>query len=183
MRNPFRREADGSLTWQAQAFEVGLLSSLAEQVIALVDAPDWSDDPLQRWANEQSASTLDRSDPVVARLFPEAYADPDQAREYRHLMEAEQRSSKAADARLVLDALAAADRERPVVAIAASDVQAWVKTTNTVRLALGARLGIETEVDAEEVDQVHEDDPRRPVVDVYHWLQLVQSALLDALTG
>mgnify|MGYP001008163374 CR=1 FL=1 len=37
MRNPFRREADGSLTWQAQAFEVGLLSSLAEQVIALVD--------------------------------------------------------------------------------------------------------------------------------------------------
>ncbi len=183
MRNPFQREADGSLTWHPQTFEVGLLRSLAEQVIELVDAPAWSDDPLQRWANEQSASTLDRDDPAIARLFPQAYADPDADREYRHLVEAEQRASKATDAQRIVDALASTDRQRPVVAIATVDLQAWLRTTNVLRLVMGARLGIETEADAEIIDHVDENDPRSAVIDVYHWLQFVQSALLDAITG
>lgn len=183
MRNPFTRADDGSIVWAAQVFEVGLLTSLAEQLVTIIDAPVWSDDPLERWSNEQAASELDRDDPVIERLFPSAYEDTDDAAEYRWLMEAEQRSAKSADAQVVLAALGEADARLPLVRIEPGTEQAWLRCSNAMRLALGARLGIETEEDSEALDELDEDDPRSQVADVYQWLMYVQTCLLDCLTG
>ena len=67
MRSGFVRDSDGGITWYCLPFEVGLLESMATQLVELVDAPDWSDDPLERWANERDAPPLDR---LPARMLP-----------------------------------------------------------------------------------------------------------------
>lgn len=184
MRNGFERGDDGTITWHCLPFEVGLLESLVTQLVELVDAPAWSDDPLQRWANEHHTAPLDREDPALARLFPEASSDEVEAGEFRRLMEAELRAQKGAEAQVVLAALRGAVGEKdPVVRIVAAEVDAWLRTSNAIRLVLGARLEIADDEDAEEIDDLDEDDPRAPTADVYHWLGHVQGSLLEAVTG
>ncbi len=183
MMGGFERDADGSLTWHCLPFEVGLLESMTSQLVELVDAPAWSDDPLERWANERRADPLDREDPALARLFPEASSDEAEAAEFRRLMEAELRTQKAAEARIVMDALSPAVREKdPAVRISPAARDAWLRTINALRLVLGARLEITDDEDAEAVDDLDPEDDRAPVADVYHWLGHVQMQLLDALT-
>lgn len=184
MRNGFDGAADGDITWYPLPFEVGLLESLVTQLVELVDAPAWSDDPLERWANEHRVAPLDREDPALARLFPEASSDEEVAGEYRRLMEAELRTQKAAEAELVLAALRPAVGEaEPEVRIVAAEVDPWLRTLNALRLVLGARLEITDDEDAEEIDGLDEDDVRAPTADVYHWLGHVQGGLLDAIVG
>lgn len=184
MRSGFVRDGEGGIIWYCLAFEVGLLESMATQLVELVDAPAWSDDPLERWANERRAAPLDREDPALARLFPEASSDETEAAEYRRLMEAELRTQKAAEARIVLDALSPAVGEKdPVVRIPLAAHGAWLRTINAMRLVLGARLEITDDEDAEEVDDLDPEDDRAPIADVYHWLGYVQGLLLDALTA
>ena len=184
MRSGFVRDGEGGIIWYCLAFEVGLLESMATQLVELVDAPAWSDDPLERWANERDSAPLDRDDPALARLFPEASSNPDEASEFRRLMEAELRTQKASDAAIVLAALAPAEGVAdPEVAIPVSEQDAWLRTLNAMRLVLGARLGIDDDKDAELVDDLDPEDERAPVADVYHWVGYVQSLLLDAITG
>ncbi len=184
MRGEFVRDVDGNIVWYCLPFEVGLLDSLATQLVELVDPPQWSEDPLERWANERDARLLDLDDPAVSRLFPDASSNSEEAADYRRLMEAELRSQKAADAALVLEAVEGAQgKAEPNIAIPVSEQQAWLRTLNAIRLVLGARLGIEDEHDAELVDGLDAEDERGPVADVYHWVGYVQSLLLDAITG
>ncbi len=184
MRSGFIRDAHGDIIWYCLPFEVGLLESMATQLVELVDAPAWSEDPLERWANERDASPLDREDPALARLFPEASTNSDEATEFRRLMEGELRSQKATDAAIVLASLAPGeDKADPEVAIPVLEQDAWLRTLNAIRLVLGARLGIDDELTAELVDDLDPDDDRAPVADVYHWIGYVQSLLLDAITG
>jgi hypothetical protein len=184
VRSDFVRDGDGSIVWYCLPFEVGLLESMASQLVELVDPPAWSEDPLERWANEREAAPLDREDPAVSRLFPDASSIPDEASDFRRLMEAELRSQKAADAKVLLEALDPAQgKAEPTVAIPVSEQQAWLRTLNAMRLVLGARLGIEDERDAELVDTLDPEDERTAVADVYHWIGYLQSLLLDAITG
>jgi hypothetical protein len=184
VRSGFIRGSDGGISWYCLPFEVGLLESMATQLVELVDAPDWSDDPLERWANERDAPPLDREDPALARLFPEASNDAEEASEFRRLMEAELRTQKASDAAIVLEALEPAEGiSDPVVAIPVPEQIAWLRTLNAMRLVLGARLGIDTDKDAELVDEIEPSDERAPIADVYQWIGYVQSLLLDAITG
>jgi hypothetical protein len=99
-------------------------------------------------------------------------------------MEAELRTQKASDAAIVLEALAPAEgTSDPVVEIPVPEQIAWLRTLNAMRLVLGARLGIDTDKDAELVDEIEPSDERAPIADVYHWIGYVQSLLLDAITG
>ena len=184
MRSGFVRDAHGDIIWYCLPFEVGLLESMTTQLVELVDAPAWSEDPLERWANERDASPLDREDPALVRLFPEASTNSEEATEFRRLMEGELRSQKATDAAIVLAALAPGEgKADPEVAIPVLEQDAWLRTLNAIRLVLGARLGIDDELTAELVDDLDPDDDRAPVADVYHWIGYVQSLLLDAITG
>ncbi len=184
MRSGFVRDGEGGIVWFCLPFEIGLLESMATQLVELVDAPAWSDDPLERWANERDAAPLDRDDPALARLFPEASTNAEEASEFRRLMEAELRTQKAGDAMIVLAALAPAEgTSDPEVTIPLQEQDAWLRTLNAMRLVLGARLGIDDEKDAELVDDLDPSDERAPIADVYHWIGYVQALLLDAITG
>jgi hypothetical protein len=180
--------------------ETELLASLVGQLLELVrdesDHPRDGDDPLVAalggWGGDDDASRP--TDPVLLRLFPDAYREDDEAAaEFRRFTERSLREHKAGTAATVLASLATADQLSTVEAIPDPDrrdkvkvhldgeqAQAWLRTLTDLRLALGTRLGVE-EGDEEHWESLPEDDPRRHVHDVYQWLGFVQETLVRAL--
>lgn len=180
---PFTRSGN-ELVAEFDDFEVALVSSLITQVSELVGGsgePEASGDQFAVWAQEmRSGSELDRTDPVVARLFPDAYDDEVAAAEHHRYSQDALRRARIADSDLVLAGLAATrDGEEPLV-VPLGEVDAWLKTINGVRLSLAVRLGIETESDHASLERLPARDPRSQIVDLYDWLGLVLESLLEA---
>jgi hypothetical protein len=172
--------------------EVDLLGSLVLQLSGLledgspapVDAPaDGSGDPFERWQAELAAEgNLDSSDPVIGRLFPDAYAgDPAAAAEFRRFTQTRQVMQRLEQAGTVLDALAATDEGRHRVEVPLARVDDWLRVLTALRLSLAVRLGIESPEDADSLDALDEDDPRSFVYRVYEWLAYLSEGLLTQL--
>jgi hypothetical protein len=178
--------------------ETELLASLVGQLLELVrDHPIQSqdrDDPLADVLGGVGVDDPGRpTDPVLLRLFPDAYRDDDEAAsDFRRFTERGLREKKAAYAATVLASLATADqaadsyadaqqREKVKVHLDGNEAEAWLRTLTDLRLALGTRLGVE-EGDEEHWESLPEDDPRRHVHDVYQWLGFVQETLVRALS-
>ena len=74
--------------------------------------------------------------PVLARLLPDAYRDdPDAAGEFRRFTESGLRSGKAQCAQTLLDTLPASGGR---VKLTSQEAEAWLRSLNDVRLALGS---------------------------------------------
>jgi phosphotransferase system HPr-like phosphotransfer protein len=170
--------------------ETELLASLVGQLLELVrdesaDLRD-SDDPLAAALGGVGGDEPARpADPVVLRLFPDAYReDDDAAAEFRRFTERGLREQKAGTAAAVLASLATADTEhgdKVKVHLEGEQTEAWLRTLTDLRLALGTRLGVE-EGDEEQWAALPDDDPRRHVHDVYQWLGFVQDTLVRAIS-
>jgi hypothetical protein len=177
--------------------ETELLGSLVGQLLELVrdevEQPRPGDDPLAAELQGFGAEKARPADPVVLRLFPDAYrSDDDAAAEFRRFTERSLRETKAGTAATVLASLATADQARPgdddagdvdekvKVRLNAEEASAWLRTLTDLRLALGTRLGVE-EGDQEHWATLPADDPRRQVHDVYDWLGWVQETLVRAV--
>lgn len=170
--------------------ETELLASLVGQLLELVrdEAPDLGDrdDPLAAALGGVGGDEPSRpTDPVVLRLFPDAYReDDDAAGEFRRFTERGLREQKAGTAAAVLASLATVDIEhedKVKVHLEGEQVEAWLRTLTDLRLALGTRLGVE-EGDEDLWAALPEDDPRRHVHDVYQWLGFVQETLVRAIS-
>lgn len=172
MSSGFRAYKDGVLA-EFEAAEVSILRSLVTQVLGLVEPGQTSDDPLER-ALGIGASEVP-SDPVLARLFPSAYEDEEQSAEFRRYTEATLRDGKRADAQTMLDTARPGRSE-----LTTEQAQAWLRSLNDVRLALGTRLEVTEEVH-EEIATMSEDDPRYPAYVTYDWLTYLQDSLVRAL--
>jgi len=90
-------------------FEADLLRSLASQLVELLRneaaVPDDARDPFEALM-DFSGPTSEPEDPVLARLFPSAYRDDDEAAsEFRRFTEGSLRDGKAQAACLVIDTL------------------------------------------------------------------------------
>lgn len=117
-------------------------------------------------------------DPVLARLLPDAYRDDqDAAREFRRFTESGLRSAKVESAQTLLATLPAGGGR---IRLSAGEAEAWLRSLNDVRLALGVRLGVTDDFDALN-DGVRPDDPRYPYVQIYQWLAYLQGSLVAAL--
>jgi hypothetical protein len=117
-------------------------------------------------------------DPVLARLFPDAYGDdPEAAGDFRRYTELDLRSGKVAAARTVLETLPG-DGGR--VRLSVGDAEAWLRSLNDVRLALGVVLGI-TEDYEHEFGGPDPEDPRGAYLHVYDFLTYLQETLVRAL--
>jgi hypothetical protein len=179
--------------------ETELLASLVGQLLELVhDQPteaDHRDDPLAAVLGGLGGDDPERpTDPVVLRLFPDAYrGDDEAASDFRRFTERGLREKKAGFAATVLASLATADqaadayddeqqREKVKVHLDATEAEAWLRTLTDLRLALGTRLGVQ-EGDEEHWESLPDDDPRRHVHDVYQWLGFVQETLVRALSS
>lgn len=164
-------------------YEATLLESLVEQFTGLLEADEQQPaqgDSFARWQAELSGpDPLDHTDPVVNRLFPDAYPeDPAASVEFRRLTQARQRSKRLDEAAAVLSALRDCDAGKHPVQVRVIELDSWLKTLTGVRLSLAVRLGISTVDDAQELDELPEDDPRSYVYRVYEWIAYLTENLL-----
>jgi len=174
-------------------FEADLLRSLASQIIELLRnesaVPTTAVDPLEAMLDFSGPTTVPE-DPVLARLFPSAYRDDEEAAgEFRRFTETEMRGGKAGNAAAVIDTLEEAglptelDENGIVIDVELDHDQAivWMKAVTDMRLALASRLEIE-EGDEAFWDSLPEDDPRAHVHDIYDWLAYLQETLVTAVS-
>jgi hypothetical protein len=127
---------------------------------------------------------FDSDDPVVGRLFPDAYPErPEAAAEYRRFTEDDLKSTKIDQAGAILAALPSSGGGE--IALDTEAAEAWLRGLNDVRLALGVRLDIADETSLEsELDEAVLRDPTSSRVfqlSVYAYLGYLQESLLEAL--
>lgn len=173
MSSGFSAKGDGVVVARFEAAEVAILRSLVSELLGLVEPGETGDDPLERALGIGDGQAP--SDPVLARLFPSAYEDAQDAVEFRRYTEATLRDGKRADARTMLDTARAGRTE-----LTTEQAQAWMRALNDLRLALGTKLEVTEEVH-EEIAAMSEDDPRYPTYVIYDWLTYLQDTLVRAL--
>ncbi len=194
MAEGFQPRRRGGALATFSGFEADLLRSLASQLIELLRneaaVPATEIDPFEALL-DFSGPTTAPEDPVLARLFPPAYReDDDAAGEFRRYTETDLRSGKAGNAGLLIDALEEAGLPGEVeeaglfidVELSPEEATAWLKCFTDMRLALATRLGIEDD-DEDFWDTLPDDDPRGHVHDIYDWLGFLQETLVRALGG
>jgi hypothetical protein len=187
-----RRRRGGLVTLELDQFEAQLLRRLTEELLMLLDDGDPAGarpaapvDPLEYLVDEGPAAPPE--DPALARLLPDGYRDdPEAAAEFRRFTERELREGKRANARVLLDTLdevemSPGDPSGTVTLVLDDErAHAWLYALNDLRLALGTRLDVQEDYE-EQVAELDEDDPRRPVFGIYEWLTAVQDTLIRAL--
>ncbi len=161
----FRRNGE-QLVARFAPDEVNVLRRVAAEVVSLL------------------TDGFDHDDPVVSRLFPDAYPDaPEDSEEYRHFTEGDLKTAKIDQAGAILAALPADGGGE--VALDAESAEAWLRALNDVRLALGIRLEIADETSLEsELDEAVLRDPTSSRVfqlSVYAYLGYLQESLLEAM--
>ncbi|MET9395832.1 DUF2017 domain-containing protein [Streptomyces sp. NPDC006624] len=180
--------------------EISIIRSLAVQLLELIGpgpAADASDDPLAAMFAEGPSEPP--ADPVLRRLFPDAYSDPEQpatprdaeeqraySAEFRRYTENDLRAGKRDNALAVvrsLDALstASAGEGGAVLKLSPQEARQWLGALNDLRLAIGSRLEISDEEDGDLLYRLPDDDPRKPMVMAYLWLGGLQETLVGTL--
>lgn len=193
MTGGFEPRRGGGAVATFSGFEADLLRSLASQLVELlrneVAAPTTATDPFEDLM-DFSGPTTEPEDPVLARLFPSAYPDDEEAAgEFRRFTERALREGKARSAVLIIDTLEEAglptelDEDGLVIDVEMepADATAWLRSFTDIRLALATRLGVE-EGDEDHWLALPEDDPRTHVHDIYDWVGFLQETLVRALS-
>ncbi|MBM7515962.1 DUF2017 domain-containing protein [Nocardioides nitrophenolicus] len=174
------------------AFEADLLRSLAAQLIELLHNESavaaTERDPLEALL-DFSGPTTEPEDPVLRRLFPNAYqGDEEAAGEFRRYTEGTLRDGKARAAASVIDVLEEAglpaeptDEEITIdVELDPETALVWMRSFTDLRLALGTRLEVE-EGDEDYWYSLPDDDPRAQAHHIYEWLGFLQETLVAAV--
>ena len=183
----------GVIITQLSAYEVELLASLIMQLIELISdgepegfaTPAEANDPFEEIVKNlegepDEPGPLD--DPVLKRLFPDAYPDDTAASaDFRRFTERDMKATRVAEARVVLERLATTELGARDLKIPANEVESWLRTLTSVRLAVATRLGIHDAAAADDLAALPEDDPRSFMVSVYDWLGFAQETLISAL--
>ncbi|MDQ3951913.1 MAG: DUF2017 domain-containing protein [Actinomycetota bacterium] len=147
---------DGDLTLHVEEHEAGLLRQLVDETRILLEAE------------------VPRQDPVIARLFPDAYDDPEQAETYHQMVGNELRAEKLRALRQVSESLGQSGRAD--IALTDELTTAWLAWLTDMRLAVGTRLGV-----TEETMEVDPESPDAPAYEVFHWLGWIQETIIERL--
>jgi hypothetical protein len=186
-----RHRRSGLIIATFSGFEADLMRSLASQLVELLRneaaVPHEHADPLEAMLSFDGPTT-EPEDPVLARLFPTAYADEEAAAEFRRFTEGTLRNGKAAGAATIIDTLEEAGlppelgEQKVVIDVELDEPTAltWLKTFTDLRLALATRLEIEQDDEAF-WQALPDDDPRSQAHDIYEWIGALQETLVDAL--
>ena len=187
-----RHRRSGRIIANFTGFEAELLRSLAQQLVELLrneEAAPKDQDPFEAMM-DFSGPTNEPEDPVLARLFPTAYVDDEEAAaEFRRFTEGSLRDGKSRSAIAVIDALEEAGLPPELtedglhfdVELDEPTAETWLRSFTDIRLALATRL--EVEEDDEEVwAALPDEDPRAQAHDIYEWVGYLQETLVEALT-
>ena len=173
----FQRTATGRVVLRVDDVERGLLMSVARQVMDLVQPAEASpdQDPLASQLGWVDGDVGISDDPAVARLLPDAYDDPDDARDFRRFTENDLRQSKMQHAMTVVEEI-----ERSGEKVAVTSTDSWLGLLNDARIAIGTRIQI-SEDNHEELAGLPDDDPRSGLFHVYDWLTFLQESLVRCM--
>ena len=173
----FQRTATGRVVLRVDQVERGLLMSVARQVMDLVQPAEASpdQDPLAAQLGWVDGDVGISDDPAVARLLPDAYDDPDDAREFRRFTENDLRQSKMQQAMTVVEEI-----ERSGEKVAVTSTDSWLGLLNDARIAIGTRIQI-SEDNHEELAGLPDGDPRSGLFHVYDWLTFLQESLVRCM--
>lgn len=195
MARAFTRSLTGRISARLDDVERGIMLQLVDQLIEFLEpepTPDQAEstavDPLAvelgledlpSWPSGAEQAPSRPVDPAEARLFPDAYADDQQASaDFRRFTENTLREGKLTNAAVVRSTL---ERSGSKVQLTDGEAKAWLMTLNDLRLALGARLEIVEEGDTERLARLPQDDPRSETLAVYDFLTWLQESLVTAL--
>lgn len=186
-----RHRRSGRVIATFSGFEADLLRSLASQLVELLrneEAAPRATDPLEAMM-DFSGPTTEPEDPVLARLFPTAYReDEEAAAEFRRFTESTLRDGKAAAACTVIDGLEEAGLPAQLeeeglmidVELDPETAEIWMRSFTDIRLALATRLGVEEGDDAYWAS-LPDEDPRAQAHDIYDWVGYLQETLIRAV--
>jgi len=175
------------------SYEIELLSSLVTQLVEMVSDGEPQDyqpveepeDPFALWAKDLQVDPSEpevSDDPVLQRLFPNPYPhDAAAASDFRRFTERDLKTKKIAEAQVVLQRLGETSQGTRDLRIPTDEVDQWLRTLTSVRLAVATRLGITDSDSAEEMAQLPENDPRTFMLSVYDWLGFAEETLISAL--
>ncbi|QIM16756.1 DUF2017 family protein [Leucobacter insecticola] len=161
--------------------EATMLDQLITQLLQLLQSHSGTAlDPDPLFASlEVGGSDVIPEDPALARLFPNAYEKDAEASEFRKITEQGLLNRKMQDAMQVVSALGLGampdERTTVEVDISADTLPAWARTVTALRLAIAARIGLDT---AEDHDRLLEDEETRGTVLVFDWLAAILEAAL-----
>jgi hypothetical protein len=174
--------------------EADLLRSLAAQLVELLRneaaVPRDDRDPFEAMM-DFSGPTAEPDDPVLARLFPTAYPDDEEASsEFRRFTEGTLRDGKARAAITIIDCLEDAGLPPELteeglmidVELDQPTAETWMRSFTDLRLALATRLEVE-EGDEDYWRSLPDDDPRAQAHDIYDWVGYLQETLVHALSS
>lgn len=186
----FRRARGGGARLKIAGEEASVVRALMQQLLEILEDGDpaadaeLAADGSGGGGAEQgmpsfalSENTEPSSDPVLARLFPNAYEDDqDSAAEFRRYTKAGLRDGKRAAAHTVLETVG----DGGEIVLSPDQCQAWLRALNDVRLALGTRLEINEDFE-NRLKGLDWDDPRYAAFAAYDWLTYLQESLVGAL--
>ena len=180
----------GDLSVALSNDELHILINLVEQLLELLGERNFihhyqSDDPFAQLMAASIGNLEARieqpEDPVLNRLLPNAYADPESAAEFRKYTESSLRLVKQSHLMYLRQQLVfPVDHELPKADISVTDPTQWLIAINDLRLALAVRLGINTD-SFDEYEAMKDDNPQKSLFAVYFWLGGIQESLISHL--
>jgi len=175
---------DGSLRLRLDFDEAHLLDQLIGQLIDLLRSHSSTAlDPDPLFASLEVGGSEDPpEDPALARLLPDAYEASDEASQFRRVTEQGLINRKLQDAVAVSGSLglgplpeSGGQAEAVELDITAASFASWVRTLTALRLAIAARLGLQSEDDH---IRLVEDEETRGTLLVYDWLAAIIDSML-----
>ncbi len=164
--------------------EAHILINLVEQLLELLGEGDFfhhydTSDPFAQLMSMQH-EVVAPEDPVLMRLLPNAYSDPEAAGDFRRYTESTIRSAKQRALREVRAHLAILVDEEKAGTVEDLVADTWLLALNDLRLALSVRLEI-NEDSFQLFESLPDEDPQKPLFAVYYWLGWLQQNLLALL--
>ena len=177
-------KVNGNFALDLTLDEAHILINLVEQLLELLGEGDFfhhydSNDPFaQLMAMPSEIETPE--DPVLMRLLPNAYSDPEAASDFRRYTEPQLRGNKQRTLRQMREELTVIVDENRDGVIEDLNGEIWLMGINDLRLALSVRLEIESD-SFEKFELLPDEDPQKAVYAVYFWLGWLQGNLLTLL--
>jgi len=182
--------ASGELSVALSNDELHILINLVEQLLELLGERNFthhyqSDDPfaqLMAATLGNIQSPIEQPDaPVLRRLLPNGYADPESAAEFRKYTEGSLRTLKQKHLLYLREQLVfPVDHELPKADISITDPTQWLIAINDLRIALAVRLEID-EDGYKKYELMSDSDPQKHLHAVYYWLGAIQENLISHL--
>jgi hypothetical protein len=148
----------GGIKLRLEDHEADLMRELTEEMKSLLEAD------------------IPRADPVIGRLFPDAYEAAPDAQAYRELVEDDLKAAKRRARALVEAKLG--PRGSVSTTLTSEEAEMWLTFLTDVRLAIGTRLEVTEEIMGTDIDP---DDPDAAALTVLHWLGWLQEMTLQEM--